>query len=606
MLISSSTSLGTITNKQFKIKKESSSAKVIMRALLLSVLAIVASSTADRGRADTSDTKRAQRQQTTDHRSPKKIEFHKNLEHFTSFTKYGRITTHIHLADLVIQTSQEHFHEDLSLIEKHLGSVTNYIYNTSKSANLKGLSDRLNHEFTKARELIFINDHMTTELSRRGIWGPLALMTGLFTGGVSLAAMASAHNAQSDVDDLRQQTDKIFHVQSQAINDHAKIIEQIVDEQFKIRQSWSQIVIKQSCREIYDEIKELHEKIKDSNHVIRQLIAGNLPAQLINHAVVESTSALFKKIHARGFQTLEDLRPMDLARLPFSVAITGDGSFYLHIHIPIFKDRNHDILRLLQVNPLPWQIMDSLNRTVIAYPTDSDHFDMIAVPENDERTELHQLIRADRVNDCPRFRDIYLCQSTGIFNLHYSDSCIGAVYTAQIEAITKRCQLRPANFISFASKVNDTLYRLVLTESSTFRMKDIVPDTPTSIELEQGVYDVILPYNAWVKSTSIIIESSKTWADDMHIVSYVPRAIDRLWMDLRSLPEPFDPSLIPDVPVLPSSVPTLTPMTIIPRRHSDVLLIIFVILVIILFLGIGGFCVWADRKRRSLSREDGK
>ena len=606
MLISSSTSLGTLTNKQFKVKKENSLAKSIMRALLLGVLAIITTSTADRGSADTSDTKRAQRQQPNEQQFPKKIEFHKNLEHFTSFTKYGRITTHIHVADLIIQTSQEHFHEDLSLIEKHLGSVTNYIYNTSTSVNLRGLSDKLNHEFSEARELIFIHDHMTNELSRRGIWGPLALVTGLFTGGVSLAAMASAHNAQSDVDDLRQQTNKIFHVQSQAINDHAEIIERIVDEQFKLQKSMSQAIIKTSCREIYYEIKDLHEKIRESNQIIRQLIAGNLPPQLINHAVVDSTSALFKKIHAEGFQTLEDLRPMDLAMLPFSVALTEDGSFYLHIHIPIFKDRNHDILRLLQVNPLPWQIMDDLNRTVIAYPTDSDHFDMIAVPENDERTELHQLIHADRVKECPRFRDIYLCQSTGIFNLHYSDSCIGAVYTAQIEAISRRCQLRPANFISFASKVNDTLYRLVLTEPSTFRIKNIIPDAPTSIELEQGIYDVILPYNTWIKSTSIIIESSKTWADEMHIVSYVPRAIDRLWIELRRLPEPFDPSLIPDAPVLASPAPTVTAMTIIPRRHSDVLLIIFVILVIVLFLGIGGFCMWADYRRRSLSRENGK
>ena len=393
------------------------------------------------------------------------------------------------------------------------------------------------------------------------------------------------HNAQSDVDDLRQQTNRIFHVQSQAIYDHAKIIEEIVDEQFKLQKTLSHTIIKASCREIYYEIKDLHEKIKDSNRIIRQLIAGNLPPQLINHAVVESTSALFKKIHAKGFQTLDDLRPMDLAMLPFSVAITEDGSFYLHIHILIFRDRNHDILRLFQVNLLPWQIMDNLNRTVIAYPTDSDHFDMISVPENDKRTELHQLICADRVNECPRFRNIYLCQSTGIFNLHYSDSCIGAIYTAQIEEITQRCQLRPANFISFASKVNDTLYHLVLTEPSTFRMKDIIPDTPTSIELEQGVYDVVLPYNAWIKSTSIIIESSRTWVDEMHIVSYVPRTIDRLWIELQRLPEPFDPSLIPDDPILTLPVPTVTPTTILRRQHSDVLLIILIILVAVLFIG---------------------
>ena len=260
-----------------------------------------------------------------------------------------------------------------------------------------------------------------------------------------------------------------------------------------------------------------------------------------------------KKIHAKGFQTLDDLRPMDLARLPFSVAVTDDGNFYLHIHIPIFKNKNHDILRLLQVNPIPWQIQDKLNRSVIAYPTDNNHFDMIAVPENDERTELYQLVRMDRVAECPRFRDIFLCQSTGIFNLHYKDSCIGAVYTAQTEAISRRCQLHPVKFVSFASKINDTLYRLVLTQPSTFRIKNIEPDTPTSVELGQGIYDVVIPYNAWIKSTSIIVESSKTWASDIHI--------DRLWIDLQLLPKPFDPSLIPDTPIPTMPVPTVRPVT---------------------------------------------
>ena len=76
MLISSTISLGTKTNKQSKVKKKSASAKSIMRALMLGVLAIITTSTADRGRTGMSDTQHAQRQQTTEQIFPKKIEFH--------------------------------------------------------------------------------------------------------------------------------------------------------------------------------------------------------------------------------------------------------------------------------------------------------------------------------------------------------------------------------------------------------------------------------------------------------------------------------------------------------------------------------------------------
>ena len=250
--------------------------------------------------------------------------------HVTSFHLKGKITTNLNVADLLIIYDIQPFHDQFQTIKREISKLPSTILYPERM-------HVINREVSETERLIKVHDHLLRELDRRGIWGPFAIISGLFAGGISIAAMAEAHSVKNRISDLEAESSRIFHAHSLAINDHAQQLSNITSNQaFMVKQISRSSSLLYAIR-VKDEIYEFQAKVKDRNRAISDMITGKFPMSTFSDQLASAASRLLKKVHSKGFSTIEDLKPMDFTKLPFSVSHHGDSKYVLHIHVPIFR-----------------------------------------------------------------------------------------------------------------------------------------------------------------------------------------------------------------------------------------------------------------------------
>ena len=516
--------------------------------------------------------------------------------HVTSFDLKGKITTNLNVADLLIIYDIQPFHDQFQTIKREISKLPPTVFYPERM-------HVINREVAETERLINVHDHLLRELDRRGIWGPFAIISGLFAGGISISAMAEAHSAKNRISDLEVESSRIFHAHSLAINDHAQQLSNITSNQAFMAKQISRSSSLLYAIKVKDEINDFQAKVKDRNRAISDMITGKFPMNTFSDQLASAVSRLLKKVHSKGFSTIEDLKPMDFTKLPFSVSHHGDSKYVLHIHVPIFRSPTTDIMNVYEHKPIPWLMSNEMNHSVIATPIDPQGRNAIAIPDHDEKSDLHQVFKLSDVDGCPRFKDIYLCPSKDIFMANYRDSCIGSLYFADSFATAQRCELIPADFISTASKISNTRFRLVINRRTTFRVKDNQAATPRSLSLEFGIYDIRVPQQGWLKSRNLVIQPAGIQPHlSVTVVGYLPANINHAFLTLKKIPDPFHPNDRQRMENIAKSESKVAPVTvtvepIMELHHAQYLLVIMSVIIIISNVGIAVFCVWANTRR---------
>ena len=190
--------------------------------------------------------------------------------------------------------------------------------------------------------------------------------------------------------------------------------------------------------------------------------------------------------------------------------------------------------------PLPWYLLDKHNNSVIATPVDPMGFNAIAIPDHDEKSDLHQIFNIQQILDCHRFKDIYMCPSTDIYAASHKDSCIASLYFADQLATAQQCELIPARYLSSASKINNFEFRLVIHKQTSFRIKDNRQSNPRTVTISKGMYDVTIPEYGWIKSPNMVIQPAHIQPQaTIRVIGHLPHEINDVLKTYGKLPEPF-------------------------------------------------------------------
>ena len=332
----------------------------------------------------------------------KLTEFKPADSHVTSFHLRGRITTNLNVADLLVVYDIKPFHDQFTRLQYQINNLPKDIFYPRRLSVI-------NKEMDQTKQLIIVHDHLLHKLDRRGIWSSFVVITGLFASWISIAAMAEAHSAKTDINDLKEKSSRIFHAHSLAINDHAIQLSNLTENQALIAEQVRANNGLFYANRVKDHIMEFQDAVKDRNKAISYMITT------FSEQLAVAASNLLKNIHDKGYSSIEDLKPMDFTSLPFSVSHHGDSRYILHIHVPIFKNPTTDLMNVYEYMPLPWYLLDKHNNSVIATPVDAMGFNAISIPDHDEKSDLHQIFNIQKILGCHRFKDIYICPSTDIY-----------------------------------------------------------------------------------------------------------------------------------------------------------------------------------------------
>ena len=457
----------------------------------------------------------------------------------------------------------------------------------------------------QTKQLIIVHDHLLHKLDRRGIWSPFAVITGLFASGISIAAMAEAHSAKTDINDLKERSSRIFHAHSLAINDHASQLSNLTKNQAFIAEQVRANNGFFYANRVKDHVMDFQDSVKDRNKAISDMISGHFPISTFSEELAVAASNLLKNIHDKGYSSIEDLKKMDFMSLPFSVSHHGDSRYVLHIHVPIFKNPTTDLMNVYEYMPLPWYLCDKHNNSVIATPVDPMGFNAIAIPDHDEKSDLHQIFNIQQILDCHRFKDIYMCPSTDIYAASHRDSCIASLYFADQLATAQQCELIPARYLSSASKINNFEFRLVIHKQTSFRIKDNRHSNPRTVTIPKGLYDVTIPEYGWIKSPNMVIQPAHVQPQaTIRVIGHLPHEINDVLKSYGKLPEPFHQedrkklAKIIEQDKMTKIQPTVKVHEVMETHHAQYLLIAMSTTAVITVIGLAIFCIWANCKRR--------
>ena len=436
-------------------------------------------------------------QQTSSDNQINKVVIEQATNNKAKFSYEGQITTNMDVADIVITFDENDIKNTSDTIAHQILNLRPLI-NDDKfiDAALKSLS-------TSDYEMIS-HDQLIKDLSKRGLWGPMALVTSLIGTGLSAAALAASAANKNNILNLEKSTNRIFKVHQATINDHAAKITQITTTNTRLMKELNIIRSDDIKTKIKDVVKSFKKSVRTRSRLLENILTGSIPLSILDQPLINSISDLMKDVRAAGKTSFEDLKPIELVQLPITVGNMGDGIFNIHFHVPVFEERTSDIMDVYTIRHLPWILNDN-DFKIIAIPSPHDNHDTIVVQNTDTATELHQIKRLTEIQKCPKFRNIRLCAPTGVFNTEFSSSCLGALFSLDTHAIIQNCNLIQPKHENLVFQISSTDFLTIISDQIKLSFKNADEQNTRTQRLKPGLYNMHVPIYGWVKTKYSLI-----------------------------------------------------------------------------------------------------
>ena len=509
------------------------------------------------------------------------------------FEHLGKTTTTMEVADLAIAYDTRHINEMAERVRNETVEIGKVI------RDKRFTNQALRHIDSAVAELN--NQTIARNPNKRTPWGPMAFITSLLGTGLSMAALAKAQDAQNGIANLRADSQRVFQSHNVILNDHARKINELSKGQARIMDEINSMYRYSLKDKLKREIQKFTAVIKDRTVLFADVMSGHLPANIIDQNIANAASDFFKSIKHHGYETFQDLSPLELCHLPFTVGSLGSKTLTIIIHVPIFKQRDVEIMNIYRFKPTPWLIKIDDN-TKMAMPSPDHQMDTVLIPIT-QINNVHQIQDFNDIRSCPLFRDIRLCPSTDVLRKDFTQTCVGALFTRDAKAANDLCKLEETHNQSRVMKIDDHRFRITLTAETLALVKDNRRSPARAHKMRASTYDIRIPYGGWFRTGQFIIEPRRAHtAQSLNVIGHVNHELP---------PTRFKPAIpfsLNDIKARKEiKAMTATENLIHRTHHIGIVSISALVLGSIAVLGIGVFTTlvlrktfreWRDDKRR--------
>ena len=259
--------------------------------------------------------------------------------------------------------------------------------------------------------------------------GLLGIPLGIFGTYMGLYNQAQIEKLQTDFQDYKLRQDRLVEV-TDSHEHHLQLINATFNyliEGLHLTTTHNPALTASRLLSIEAQIKD---RIQIAVHTIQQAQHRRLAIDLLSH---EQLLRLYQQLQKQAEDngcTLLTQHHSDLFQLETSYFYDGQD-FHLLLHVPMVP--RDSLLRLFRLHPFPLP----LTKDHALIPI-TDH-NVLALSSGFKRYSA-QLTHNDLLG-CHVVNNIYLCERHGVLNENLNNTCLGALYQQDFEAVKKLCHL---------------------------------------------------------------------------------------------------------------------------------------------------------------------
>ena len=307
----------------------------------------------------------------------------------------------------------------------------------------------------------------------------LGLLTGAIGLGLSLFSTAKMHHLESQVGAVSQEILGVLDLDSRQANATALALKQVnATIDILVDRSNDRDWVEHLSAIEFEMAQHLEYAVAETTDLLAGLNAlhqGKMSTRLFNpREIKRSLRHVSKLAAANGFSFLHD-ENRDLLRFEVSVTSSGEG-LRVFVHVPVTSSA---LLRVLRLNPI--QLAQHGN---LFYQYRSFEEQILLISDDNK---LAKTISVSQLENCQKIFSMFLCRNLFKFSPRPSDSCAGAIFMGNAEAVKRNCEIHVVESTEEFVTLNYTAFELYQLSSSTTRVFDSCSRQSTLVTEERKV-----------------------------------------------------------------------------------------------------------------------
>ena len=228
-------------------------------------------------------------------------------------------------------------------------------------------------------------------------------------------------------------------------------------------------------------VQEFANYVDKATLGVQELHRGHLSPQLVDYQTAEQ---ILDQLRRQGKQL--DGRPIidhprGIYDLPVTVTVDKPFQYRVLLHVGIARET----LKLTRYRPTPLVVKQG--NTIVTLEVRPNKI-LLASNEN-----IHQELDDADLTGCLKRGNTYVCDGPTAFHTQMRKSCLGALYTGDLEGVQSLCPIRQTNISWAAEDMNNNNVAVYFREQTSIQIS--CPDKPRRNLLLQGNHVIPLPAN---------------------------------------------------------------------------------------------------------------
>ena len=350
------------------------------------------------------------------------------------------------------------------------------------------------------------------ERQTRQIWAAAALVTGAF-GIYEAVEVHRLHQQLKETNEKQQHLTTLLRHQDSRINHMAEHVNTLTEELAHTLANEALIASEQDqiywLRDLVANAREFGTYVNRATQGMQDLHHGHLSTSIISREIAREILGKLQRQAEKLEGKLIVNNSDDLYQLPITVVYPDAGQVQLLIHVGVAKET----LQLLRYVPSPLVVQQDGRSVALAI---SPSKTLLAHDEN-----LHQEISESDLSTCQRNGNSYVCRGPAAYHTQLCRTCLGALFTGDVDAIKDLCPMHQTNTTWHAEALPNNQVAVYFRDSTNLQVtckgqfrKNIIL---------QGSHTIQLPANCSLTGHDLRITSRED------ILLRVPNITPPLW-----------------------------------------------------------------------------